>query len=92
MKTDPDSLLGVTGTVKSYSAQRLVIVTDRDMSISLRKGTEMAFVLSRPHHQSLSLQSGDSVTIRYEKQPGQMIAHDIIFIRSEIPAVSKPGR
>lgn len=92
MKPEPDSLLGVTGTVKSYSAQRLVIVTDRDMSISLRKGTEMAFVLSHPHLQSLSLQGGDSVTIRYEKQPGQMIVHEIIFLRSEIPGISKPGR
>jgi hypothetical protein len=85
MKTQPDSLLGVTGTVRSFSAERLVIVTDRDMSLSLRKGTEMAFLLSQPYLQGLSLQSGDLVTIRYEEQSGKMIAHEIILRPSERP-------
>ena len=72
-----ESLLGVTGEVKSASAGRLVIVTDRDMSATLRKGTEMTFELNQPHLRSFNLQSGDYVTIRYEKQSGRMIAHEI---------------
>jgi hypothetical protein len=72
-----DSLLGVTGEVKSASAGRLVIVTDRDMSASLRKGTEMTFELNQPHLRSFNLRSGDYVTIKYENQSGRMIAHEI---------------
>ncbi len=77
IKPRPDSLLGVTGQVKSASAGKLVIVTDRDMSVSLRKGTEMTFELNQPHLRSMNFQSGDYVSIRYEKQSGRMIAHEI---------------
>ena len=75
----PASLLMVTGQVKSASAGRLVIVTDRDMSLSLRKGTVMTFELNQPHLQSINFQSGDLVTINYENQSGRMIPHEISF-------------
>ena len=75
----PDSLLGITGQVKSASPGRLVIVTDRDMSVSLRKGTEMTFELNRPHFANMNFQSGDYVSIRYEQQAGRMIAHEIVL-------------
>lgn len=73
------SLLMVTGQVKSASAGRLVIVTDRDMSVSLRKGTVMTFELNQPHLQSINFQTGDLVTIRYETQSGRMIPYEISF-------------
>jgi hypothetical protein len=73
------SLLMVTGQVKSASAGRLVIVTDRDMSVSLRRGTAMTFELNQPHLQSINFQSGDLVTIHYENQSGRMIPHEISF-------------
>jgi hypothetical protein len=51
------------------------------------------FARTAPHSKwILRLQSGDSVTIRYEKQPGQMIAHEIIFLRSETPGRRTPPR
>jgi len=72
-------LLNVTGQVKSASAGRLVIVTDRDISTSLRKGTVMTFELNRPYLQSISFQSGEFLTIQYENQSGRMIPHEITF-------------
>jgi len=69
----------VTGQVKSASAGRLIIVTDRDISASLRKGTVMTFELNQPHLQSINFQSGEFVTINYETQSGRMLPHEISF-------------
>jgi hypothetical protein len=81
----PGALPMVSGAVKSASAQQLVIVTDRDRSIALKKGTEMTFDLTQPHLQHLNLQPGDLVTISYDEQSGRMIAQTINLRPSEVP-------
>jgi hypothetical protein len=81
--TKPGSVLMVSGEVKSMSAQQLVIVTDRNKSVSLREGTEMTFDLTQPHLQNLNLQKGDLVTIGYEDQSGRMTVHTINLRPSE---------
>jgi hypothetical protein len=84
-KSRTGPLLMASGEVKSASADRLVIITDRNMSVSLRKGTELTFDLTQPHLQRLRLQSGDRVTVKYEKEGNRLVATEINLRPSERP-------
>jgi len=70
-------VLMAVGRVTSFSGARLVVVTDRDASVSLPRGTELSFVVNQPHLQALKLQSGDLVWIRYEERGSQLLATEI---------------
>lgn len=80
-----ERLLMATGMVKSLSAGRLVIVTDRDASASVRSGTEMTFLLNQPHLRLVRFQSGDAVTVHYEQRGAQLIATEVKLRPSERP-------
>jgi len=54
-----------------------VVVTDRDVSTTLPKGTELSFAVNQPHLRALRLQSGDLVWIRYEERGSQLLATEI---------------
>ena len=66
-----------TGRVTSSSPGRLVIVTDRDASTTLRSGTELSFLVNLPHLRAIRLQSGDRVAIHYEQRGSQLLATEI---------------
>jgi hypothetical protein len=84
-KPERGSLLMTTGEVKTASPEKLVIITDRNLTASIKKGTEMTFIITQPHLQKLNLQRGDHVTIRYENQSGRMVAQTITIRPSERP-------
>ncbi|MGH8067250.1 MAG: DUF4189 domain-containing protein [Candidatus Entotheonellia bacterium] len=75
----------IPGIVKSLSGDTLIVVTDRDMSVWLKKGTEMTFVLNQnTQFRGLSrgvtasdIQPGDDVTVRYSSQNDQLVAIDV---------------
>jgi tetratricopeptide (TPR) repeat protein len=81
----PPRVLQVPGIGGSVSADRPVSVTDRDMAIWLKKGTELTCRWhpgmpwrGRSHpRQATDLQPEDSGTVRYTEEKGPLVAQEV---------------